>query len=638
MTNSSPRVKRRTDTQYLHSVSSKLPKVDFDTNNEEFFEEEFEIYDPFYRAELPCPKPSLSISKHSIAKVPSNVNKRLELQLLLTSGTFLPNSRPYLSERVRKHTHLLSNSITGDDKPSLIHVDFTPEECFILQEAKLKFGPVNSVQFNDAYSTHISPKLPGRAYEDCQKFEIDNPSLSPVDKHGAIILRTYKKNKKLLPDYLKSFYNAGSSYFQREQVHQLMDGESVFFLKPWKHFNETSGDTVCVAYNPLCEKFALGSTAQDGAYNRLGNLWIGDFQSETIQSLESHYKLNQIGEKEYSTISDLCFSKGNLFLYTGAFDNAVKVWDMEGNLCGIFNAPTDYIHKLALSDDDLLAVACKNGYGYLLSTDNSTGEILTSANLIYPEALEKGYSASLIEFSNFLGRSSDKVIIGYDSFHTSNNRGCLALFDASTASFVQKFNTADEAFTSLYMHPSQVGFVASSNTLSNGRVYYLDTRMYKVCLNFTTTQKDINHATISNSGILVTSSGTDNQTFVWDSRKPDKPLSLLKHGKTKMIHFDGANEEEVDAGINMAQWQPKGNLFVTGGSDGIVKVWDLRLNNPFIQNFTEMNSAITYGGFSEDASKLTVCCVGGDVNMYNLGNDNGNKFGEFRIIENRLLT
>ncbi|EPY51604.1 Rik1-associated factor Raf1 [Schizosaccharomyces cryophilus OY26] len=576
--------------------------------SDEDLEDGFALYDPFDQVQIPRGRVSQPIKANLRKKETKDINEDEELMLRLSSGVYYPKSRPYLSKKAREHLDLLYNTPKDVLKPSILHVDFTPQECQILKEAKGVYGPVNSVRFHDAFPFYISSRLLGRTYEDCQKFEVDCPNLTPVADYGALQLKKQERTH-YLSKYFEKLYNAKASYFHRGNCINLMLSESILFMTPWKYFNETSGDTVCVDFNPLFGKFAFGSTAQDGAYNRLGNLWLGDFQLDTVQALEGHYKVNIYGENEFSTISDLCFSQNGHFLYTGAFDNTVKVWDMEGTLCGIFDEPNDRIHKLSLSKNNVLAVACKDGLGYMLTTDKTSGSILSTQKLIYPKALKKNYSASLIEFSSSFDNSSPRVVIG--------------------------FNTSDEAFTSLYMHPSHIGFVASSNSSQRGKVYYIDTRIYQPAIVFNTSQRDINHATISNSGFLVSSSGTDNQTFVWDSRKPNKVLNVLKHGRTKMIHFDDANQEEVDAGVTMAQWVPSGNLFVTGGSDGLVKVWDLRLNEPFVQNFAELDFAITHGVFSSDKTKLSVCCNGGDVYMYNIGNDNQNEFGGFTFKEHK---
>ncbi|WBW74356.1 CLRC ubiquitin ligase complex WD repeat subunit Raf1/Dos1 [Schizosaccharomyces osmophilus] len=616
-----------------------LPKTDLeDETIYENLEDGFELYDPFDQVQVPRSRVSQPIKAKIEKKEPENFDEDEELRLCLSSGLYYPKSRPYLSKKAREHIDLLYNTPKNFLESTILHVDFTPQECQILQKAKRKYGPVNTVRFHDAFPIYISPKIPGRTYKDCQKFEADYPSLIPVADYGALQLKKQER-ACYLPKYFEKLFDAKVSHFHRGNCINLMQSETILFMTPWKYFNETSGDTVCVDFNPLFGKFAFGSTAQDGAYNRVGNLWLGDLQVDTVQALAGHYKTNEYGENEFSTISDLCFSQNGQFLYTGAFDNTVKVWDMAGTLCGISNEPNDRIHKLSLSKDDVLAVACKNGLGYMLPIDKNSGSILSSQKLIYPNALKKKFSASLIEYSSSSSDndSSSRVVVGYDSFHLSDSRGCLALFDSTNGNFIQRFNTADEAFTSLYMHPSNIGFVASSNNSHKGKVYYIDTRIYQPAIVFNTLQRDINHATISNSGFLVSSSGTDNQTFVWDSRKPNKVLNVLKHGQTKMIHFDDANQEEVDAGVTMAQWVPNGSLFVTGGSDGIVKVWDLRLNEPFIRNFAELDFAITHGVFSPDTTKLSVCCNGGDVYMYNIGNDNHNEFGGFTFKEHNII-
>ncbi|EEB05732.1 Rik1-associated factor Raf1 [Schizosaccharomyces japonicus yFS275] len=617
-------------------TASKTQKLDDYFLDSEEVNDEFEVYDPLDDIPIPKTRPREAVALVHPAPNGPLKNGEDELAFTLSAGDFAPASRPYLSKRAREMPWSFSSEKTHAKlQGKIIHVDFTPEECLQLQAARRKYGPVNSVRFKDAFHSHLNVLLPSRTYEDCQQFEADNADLTPTGEAFAIQIADVEPEHPIIPNYLRNCYDLnvfdrrGCSFLKSAN---FLRSESILAMKPWKHFNETSGDTVSVGFDPSGRKMALGSTSQRGVYNRLGTLWLGDLLRGEMSVLKGHQTRSLEGDIEFRTISDVCFSNSGRHLFTGGFDDCVRIWTTEGVACDVFSQSKGHIQQLTLSRDDVLAASSKDGRGFLIRTHPETGKVKSFTELAFKKALEKRYEASLIEYTMPNVNTGGYVVVGYDNFHQQKNDGCAAVFDPGSGIPIKELNVNSEAIASLAIQPLSDNFIIGSNSHVSGRVRLFDSRTLSTVKMFNTPQKDINHTTVDRSGIFVTSSGTDNQTYVWDVRSHNKPLHVLKHGKTKMIHFDFENTEEVDAGINMALWQPDGSVFITGGSDGVVKAWDPRLHEPFVQNVTEVDAAVTYGCFSPDASKLVVCFAGGGMNIYSVcGNRPIDQFGEFVI-------
>ena len=63
--------------------------------------------------------------------------------------------------------------------------------------------------------------------------------------------------------------------------------------------------------------------------------------------------------------------------------------------------------------------------------------------------------------------------------------------------------------------------------------------------------------------------------------------------------------EVADTGVNFASWYSN-DIFVTGSSDGIVKVWNPKSGNPFCYDLASFNAPITAGSFSSDHTMLLI--------------------------------
>jgi hypothetical protein len=116
---------------------------------------------------------------------------------------------------------------------------------------------------------------------------------------------------------------------------------------------------------------------------------------------------------------------------------------------------------------------------------------------------------------------------------------------------------------------------------------------------------------------FLTASCTDGSTYVWDSRFDSKPIHKLSHGNSVTPLPAGHSREVTDFGVKMALWGTTMDQFYTGGSDGVLKQWDIRraTEDALVANVANLGDGITSGAFSPDKSQLLLGTNGGAVHV-----------------------
>jgi len=137
--------------------------------------------------------------------------------------------------------------------------------------------------------------------------------------------------------------------------------------------------------------------------------------------------------------------------------------------------------------------------------------------------------------------------------------------------------------------------------------------------------------TMSPCARFITSSGTDNSTVVWDSRNLVEPLTQLWHGDTLMPVTPDTNLEAEDTGTTFAQWCPHDGYLYTGGSDGVVKVWDVTGANPLVRNLPALDAQIMSGEFSPEFDKLFIGSASGKATLFSMDARQGEALAEFSV-------
>lgn len=125
---------------------------------------------------------------------------------------------------------------------------------------------------------------------------------------------------------------------------------------------------------------------------------------------------------------------------------------------------------------------------------------------------------------------------------------------------------------------------------------------------------DINELTIhpnSPEYFYATAACTDGKVYVWDTAQGHRPIHVLSHGEP-VEEYSGDRERE-DTGSKFTAWGSTPDRLYTGGSDGVVKVWNVRHPHPFVRDLLEVSGPVSAGAFSPDKSKLAIGDASGRV-------------------------
>lgn len=522
-----------------------------------------------------------------------------QLSSLSIAYEFITNKsirKPYMTKRARSVLSTQRDwNFLRQFEGEVIHVDFSQEEVSRLRRYLC---------------------VPQRTTDDCTRFLHDYPDCT-LDYVAPTLIRigptkspVSRIDKNSLPLSLlrqRHRKEMGASYHFSDR------GLQAFYkLKPCSTFNHASGDVIDFKFSPINNQFAVCCNTLTNDYNRPGNLLFGDAKREVVSALNGHAD-RTVGAERYYTVSDIRFSNDGQYLFSGSYDNTVKIWDLNGELVSCL---TGHGRITALSttwcSDRVLAVASDDGNLYLYNVMNPRKQQRT---------VVKGLNERLCGAFLVPGQShySHWMIAGYEA-KDSSPLGALYLLDIPTGTIIQRVVPASNCQSAAYFHPTADYFVvgatghffgAGPTAKSVVRVFDPRTEKATMEIGLDSPQKDINNVTMSPCGFRVTSSGTDGRTFVWDLRTikegtAPEPLHVLAHGRTKMVPPVDGQLEDWDTGVSVTEWLPQSDYLMTGGSDGFIKLWDTRLKEPFLRDIAEFDSPVSSANFNSERDMLGV--------------------------------
>ena len=89
------------------------------------------------------------------------------------------------------------------------------------------------------------------------------------------------------------------------------------------------------------------------------------------------------------------------------------------------------------------------------------------------------------------------------------------------------------------------------------------------------------------------------------------------------------NLEAEDTGTTFAQWCPHDGYLYTGGSDGVVKVWDVARADSLVRNLPALDAQIMSGEFSPEFDKLFIGSASGKATLFSMEVREGEALDEF---------
>ncbi|KAK6347065.1 hypothetical protein TWF696_007145 [Orbilia brochopaga] len=489
----------------------------------------------------------------------------------------------------------------------------------------------------DAIIADALLKLPGRTARDVRGYMADvmnskmDPALNqeitlqhqrPLDRLASWSWSTLAFARSL--DYGWSRTSFPKSH---AEVRFIQFQKSLRFLQPFRVFAEGSSDVVDCAWDETGENFALGCTTYSDMYNRPGNLMLGDTKGN-IKFMCGHKTTrppNQGNEAIldpflHSTVSSVDFSNG--LLYSGSYDSTVKIWDVKEKRLRKslrFSAPIARM-KMNNKFKNTGAACLQNGDLVIFRHSDLDGDGKGSDTSQVFSATNERFEGSSVLWTNSKARNG-WVFVSYDNKESDRREltaytGDLRVFDAVRGAEVGSIKPGSTRQLDICLDESEQLLVAgavsgpvrtlSPDTFSHVRVWDLRATFRRI-LEFGCKHKDINKVTISRCQSYITSSGTNGKSYMWDIRYGSDPLHVLEHGESKTPLSPDRDREDADTGVTFASWATgDGSLFVTGSSDGLVKVWDPKRADPFLYNLAELDDPVMSGAFSPDGDALVI--------------------------------
>lgn len=414
-------------------------------------------------------------------------------------------------------------------------------------------------------------------------------------------------------------------------------------LRRTQTWKGASNDVLNLAWSPDGTKFAVGAAAQcdehNMQYNRRNNLLLGDIMAKSIRELPDHRE-NAPGRNTsdpYLYMSVTAVQWFEDMLYTASYDKTVKLWDVSSYSGASCIRTLQHQSKV-----QVMARSHVNANLLATGTDSTLGlwHIGDAYSQYWPLVLKRQRltkSVDLLPSSLAWGLSSqtkDLLVAGFSGTEAQGGDPCregyLAMWKVceSSIEFLPLSPNAQNVYD-VKSHPILPWFATASSVPplgSNGsgkdvrslvRIYEpLDKRRCGIELDCPAL--DINDVTFCPMDrMYISASCTDGSTYVWDYRNPSKILHQLSHGSPLNQLDENLTREQADVGVRVALWGNSVDHLVTGGSDGLLKSWNI-LRSPddvHTEDIASIDDEIMSGAFSADKTTLLIGDAAGGIHV-----------------------
>ncbi|KAK9479457.1 WD40-repeat-containing domain protein [Lipomyces japonicus] len=559
--------------------------------------------------------------------------------------------RPYMTMRARKFLKMMGpwdgfKAFAGE----LLHVDLSPWEIAHLASVT---QDVNNYKLKNESSevttALLLSGLPGRTSADLKRI-LEDPwwQQQQQQQQRQEEGQRFQSNAELSSiEILQKISNQVSNSKPMQSIPYLLDRElsakfryrggwsmvnSALTERMIKHFKPKfacangSSDVRDFDFSPDSRFFAAGAVSPLDVYNRSGNFRLGYLPKGEIMQLSSHRMKNGSSannESMYATITGVKFSLVNNVLFSAGYDCTLRSWRLNDGMLIETKRFSDKLTTLTSSivaGKEILVTGDEKGIFYACRAD---GFGRFSKHLKIPKPADLTLNAVAIK-AVFVPGSGSRVVVGYSSAD-NEEQGHTGVVDLKSNSSVT-LHDKQMSVTDIYAHQRLPYFAASyiapqsgrkkNDFKSFGRLYKLD--QPDAILEVGSSQKDINIITMSSDMRLMTLSGTDSTTKVYDLRFASRELFNLPHGDSRSIDLRYEN------GVQFAIWPDDQlcNQLITGSSDSCVKLWDVRTGT-FEADLLTSSSPIVGGQLSPDGQFLVVGDTMGAVTVLMKGWNQG---------------
>ncbi|CAJ0836627.1 19591_t:CDS:2 [Entrophospora sp. SA101] len=399
-------------------------------------------------------------------------------------------------------------------------------------------------------------------------------------------------------------------------------------------FHQGSGDVNEMAFhiskfkNHEGPKLAIAYIANhDPKYNMTGNLQLFDARKGTVYYLQGHYDhhTETTNEKLWKSVTDVKFSQRGKFIYSCSTDKKVIIWSSigkEDQICTPLATVEceDTVNRIAVKHD-------KSKVTYQFASCDNSGSI-TCFSLNADEGNSYKLDKNILQMKTKITTAPPivDIVYGVDYFDQtivagfegveSQKDGFIRLWDIETKRKLTDYKIgSNNSVSCLGMSASgyrvACGVTSTSDQVrSDGNIRLIELASSEKKM-FQTNEYDSNVIAFSPDDQYIALGGVGNKVWIFDTRYENKPLRMLSH----ITPNDGLIYE----GINGIQWI-NSNMILTGGSDGIVKLWNINKSENsstcLKYEFPEHDSPITCIRADEDLNYLSVGVSTGRVYLY----------------------
>jgi WD40 repeat protein len=426
-----------------------------------------------------------------------------------------------------------------------------------------------------------------------------------------------------------------------------------FTLRKSHTWKGASNDVLNLAWSPDGCKFAVGAAAQcdehNMQYNRSNNLILGDYTHKIIKELPDHREPYPVANHNSSHLymSVTAVQWFDNALYTSSYDKTVKIWDVSSYDNAICQITLQHNHKVQV-------MARSPSFANILATGTDSTLHLWHFDSDNQECHDLDYMAQrltrnprAIREADFTPSSlawglspltRDYLVAGFSgkSYYEGDacREGLLATWKIAESSLVPVhlqpnaqniFDVKSHPFLPWFATGSSVSAVGTNGTGKDIRSLvriYEPAKKPRCAIEFDCPALDINDVSFCPvDRFHISASCTDGITYVWDFRKPSQILHRLCHGDALNQLDEELTREQADVGVRVALWGKGSNEFITGGSDGVLRSWDI-LRAPedvHVRDITVIEDEIMSGAFSPDKSTLLVGDAAGGIHILQPG-------------------
>lgn len=520
--------------------------------------------------------------------------------------------KPWLNEELRNLLRFRMGRArnVADLYRRSVHVELSPTESNRLPHILSQCSSAG-LHENDEI---ILSQFPGRTPKDVQAIlqEYQSKKVPTCNHGGRSAMQVYRNiipvppverriGRRQIHKFLLKRREVGD-YMQREHYETALPN----IVRAHRIFQGTSGDVNASAFSPDGSLLAIGCVATNDEYNRAGNLSLmrtgihgGVPECEVLDARNT-------STNKCPTISSVAFVRNGSYLIAGSIDQDLKIYSAKGRFLHDKSRKNRICtHDLSTSRRYTDLVASCHGSGHL-----DLHKILEDGT---SETVSLGYSDRFAPAIAAFNDVYKQLVVGYQPKVPNIFCGQASIIDVESQKEIRTIN-GEHSYAHISVESSGY-WIAGTNTNIRGIVSVYDPRALRVAKSFVCNQQDIN--VVSMMDHYVTSAATDGTCHIWDIRKSfsGTPLHILKHGTPKQAY----GTEDV-CGITGTTFFTSSS-FITGSSDGFVKLWNLNLAQPHVKDLVELDSPITCLSLSLEKDQMMIGENIGTAHLWSIRGD-----------------